>query len=118
MRSQRAGWNRSGCGAVRGDRKFTSEQNSDNEEIDEEDDGPIHSPPESPNMSHYTDGALLKNGSKSDEDSQQSDYKDAYFSADEDTPEDNDPHTAILSVPELEDLSLRLAPNLSSEAPS
>lgn len=98
--------------------KEGSEQNSDNEESDEEDDDPIHSPPESPNMSHYTDGALSKNGSESDEDSQHSDHEDAYFSADEDTLEDNDPRTAMLSVLELEDLFLRLAPDLSSEATS
>lgn len=98
--------------------KEGSGQNSDNEESDEEDDGPIHSPPESPNISHYTDGALSKNGSEFDEDSQQSDHEDAYFSADEDTLEDNDPRAAMLSVLELEDLFLRLAPDLSSEATS
>lgn len=92
--------------------KSGSDQNSDNEESDSDGDNSIHSPPKSPNTSHHTDGT---DESESDADSEQSDHEDAYFSADEDTPEDNDPRAAMLSVLELEDLFLRLAPDLSSE---
>ena len=39
----------------------------------------------------------------------------AYFSAEEDTADEHDPRTEILSATELEELFLKVAPNLSGE---
>ncbi|KAJ7293403.1 P-loop containing nucleoside triphosphate hydrolase protein [Mycena rebaudengoi] len=48
-----------------------------------------------------------------DEDESDSDYEDFYFSAEEDSPEGQDPRAKVLSVLELEDLFERMAPDLA-----
>jgi large subunit GTPase 1 len=92
------------------------EQDSDElekEESEEEGDENIYSPPESPRKSHHTEEASSNNDTKSQTDSLHSHHDDAYFSAEENTPKDHDPRATVLSVLELEELFLRMAPDLS-----
>lgn len=56
-------------------------------------------------------------GEEVDVDSGDSSDEGGYFSAEEDTPHGQDPRAKVLSVVELENLMLRIAPNLSGNCP-
>jgi large subunit GTPase 1 len=88
------------------------------EENEEEDSPPRSQGSQDQDDSNNTDNAdkASLNGPQSEDDSGHgSDDDDMYFSAKEDTSDNQDPRARVLSVLELEDLFVKVAPELSSK---
>ena len=82
-------------------------EEQESEDVEGREEAPESSDEESENDDHFEDASddeLLDDADLSH-----------YFSAEEDTPDGQDPRARVLSVLELEDLFLRTAPDLSGE---
>ena len=75
----------------------------------------VHVPRERPCEAEEADEDEEESGDESD-DEPDSESEEFYFSAEEDSPEGQDPRAKVLSVLELENLFERAAPDLSGES--
>jgi hypothetical protein len=94
------------------------EGHSAEEDEEEEVSSPLRSldPQDQGGIDSAENAEALSNGSQSEDDSEHgSDDDDMYFSAEEGMSDDQDPRARVLSVLELEDLFVEVAPDLSSK---